>query len=230
MRPIELDERLKTIASLVRQGSRVADIGCDHGYLICALTESGHIPGGVACDLRAGPLSHAKKEVEKRNLSDKIECRLCDGLSLVSENEADDIVIAGMGGELIADILSACEWENKAEKSFILQPMSRAPLLRRWLYANGYAIKDEVACTSADRPYTVMQVFYTGEKTELGEYDLFTYVGGLGKSGCAASKEYIRRAAFALVKRENGVLGSNPAEAMRLRSLSNKMLSMIEGW
>ena len=75
-----------------------------------------------------------------------------------------------------------------------------------------------------------MQVSYTGEKTELGEYDLFTYVGGLGKSGGAASKEYIRRAAFALVKRENGVLGSNPAEAMRLRSLSNKMLSMIEGW
>ena len=85
MRPIELDERLKTIASLVRQGSRVADIGCDHGYLICSLAESGHIPGGVACDLRTGPLSHAKNEVEKRNLSDRIECRLGDGRSLVSE-------------------------------------------------------------------------------------------------------------------------------------------------
>lgn len=230
MRPIELDERLHTIAGLVRPGSHIADIGCDHGHLICSLTESGKIPGGVACDLRTGPLSHAKNEVERRGLSDRIECRICDGLSLVSEDEADDVVIAGMGGELIADILSACSWSKKEEKRFILQPMTRAPLLRRWLYSNGYVIEDEVACISGGRPYTVMQVTYTGKKTELGEYDLYTYIGGLGKDVNAASREYIRRAAFALVKRENGLLGSDPDEARKLRGLSNKMLSMIEGW
>jgi tRNA (adenine22-N1)-methyltransferase len=230
MRPVQLDERLQTIGEQVRTGSRVADVGCDHAYLICALTESGKIPGGIACDIREGPLSQAEREVAARKLTDKIDCRLGDGLSVVSEQEVDDVVIAGMGGEQIAAILEACTWEKKSDKRFLLQPMTRAPMLRRWLYANGYAIDGETACEAANRPYTVMCVRYTGKQVILGEYDLYTYIGDLGESPGDAARAYIHRAAIALVRRENGLLGRSPAEAQKLRVLSNKMLAMIEGW
>ena len=230
MRPIHLDDRLRTIGELIRPGARVADVGCDHGYLICALTEAGRIPGGIACDVKEGPLSQARHEIEQRTLSDRIDCRLGDGLSVVSSDEADDIVLAGMGGELIASILEACPWPDKSGKKFLLQPMTRAPLLRRWLYAHGYQIESETACMAAGRPYTVMLVSYTGKEVSLGEYDLYTYIGDLGAERSGAAREYIRRAAVALVKRENGQLGRRPDEAQRLRSLSNKMLAMIEGW
>lgn len=230
MQAVHLDRRLRTIAELVRPGARVADIGCDHAYLICALTQSGRIPGGIACDVREGPLSQAKKEIDRLGLQDRIDCRLGDGLSVVSEDEADDVVLAGMGGELITSILGACRWKEKAAKRFLLQPMTRAPQLRRWLYANGYAVECEHACIAARHPYTVMRVVYTDKRVLLGEYDLYTYIGDLGAEASVAAREYIRRMAVSLVKKENGLLGRSPAEAAKLRSLSNKMLAMIEGW
>jgi len=230
MRPIHLDERLRTIASLVPQGSRLADVGCDHGSLICALAESGQIPGGVACDLREGPLSQARHEVALRGLGDRIDCRLGDGLSCVAENEADVVVLAGMGGELICTILSQCPWEHREDKLFLLQPMTRAPRLRRWLCENGYEIERETACVAAGHPYTVMRVRYTGRPMPLGEYDLYAYIGDLAHEPSPAAREYIRRAAVSLVRRENGVLGADAREAEQLRTLSNKMLAMIESW
>ncbi|MBP1577113.1 MAG: SAM-dependent methyltransferase, partial [Oscillospiraceae bacterium] len=80
-----LDMRLKTIAEMVRKGVRIADIGCDHGYLICALTRDGMINGGIACDINEMPLENARWEIERQGLQDKIECRLGDGLSPVLE-------------------------------------------------------------------------------------------------------------------------------------------------
>ena len=113
-----LDARLRTVASFVRQGARLADIGCDHGYLVCALARDGWIKSGLACDVNEKPLGQARREIERQSLDDKIACRLGDGLSVVDEGEVDDIVIAGMGGETIAEILSSCKWKELATKDF----------------------------------------------------------------------------------------------------------------
>ncbi|MBQ9938574.1 MAG: SAM-dependent methyltransferase, partial [Oscillospiraceae bacterium] len=107
---IHLDERLETAASFVRNGSVVADIGTDHGYLICSLAERGTIPRGYACDINEQPLAKAAETVEETGLGDKISLVLCDGLRGLDPNCADDIIIAGMGGELICSILSAADW------------------------------------------------------------------------------------------------------------------------
>ena len=230
MRPVQIDERLQTVAAFVPAGARAAEIGCDHAYLICSLAESGKIAHGLACDLNAGPLAQARREVETHKLGDKVECRLGDGLSCVGQDEVDTVIIAGMGGETIAAILAACAWENKSDKLFVLQPMTRAPLLRRWLYHNGYVIETESACIAAGHPYTVMRVRYAGKCIEIGEYELYAYIGDLGQRPCRAAREYIRRAAVSLVRRENGLLGVNPKVAQQLRVLSNKMLAMTEGW
>jgi len=230
MRPIRLDERLSTIASLVPQGARVADIGCDHGCLICSLVESGRAVGGVACDLREGPLSQARHEIGRRNLENRIDCRIGDGLSCVGQDEADVIVLAGMGGELIAEILGQCAWDNLGDKLFLLQPMTRPSHLRRWLCRNGWEIESETACIAARHPYTVMRVRRTGRCLVLGEYDLYAFIGALSKTPSPAARVYIRHIAAALIRRETGILGADPQEAAKLRALSNKMIAMTESW
>ncbi len=230
MRPIHLDERLSTVASLVPPGSRVADIGCDHGLLICSLVESGRAPGGVACDLREGPLSQARHEINRRGLEDRISCRQGSGLSQVSPEEADVIVLAGMGGELIASILEECPWAPREDKLYILQPMTRGAHLRRRLCRGGYEILSETACIASRHPYTVMLVRWTGRVLELGPYDLYAFIGELSKSPSPAGKAYARRVVTALSRRETGELGANPREAALLRTLSNKLMAMTESW
>ncbi|PWM21071.1 MAG: SAM-dependent methyltransferase [Oscillospiraceae bacterium] len=223
-----LDARLRTIASFVRQGSRLADVGCDHGYLICALTADGVILGGIACDINEKPLNQARHEIERLHLSDKIACRLGDGLSVVQENEADDIVIAGMGGETIAEILSECRWKQLDDKRFLLQPMTRAPYLRRWLCTHGFEILAERACVCGDHAYTVMQTRFTGKRCQLGEYDLYCYAGELTCDVSAEAKRFLNRAVYALRKQERGIERSDPAHASALRRLVNKLVTVIE--
>lgn len=107
---IVLSPRLKTAADMVRKGVVAADIGTDHAYLPSYLVLSGICPRALACDLRKGPLENAAKALEHWNIADKITLRLSDGLDELSAGEADDIIMAGMGGILIAKLLERTEW------------------------------------------------------------------------------------------------------------------------
>ncbi len=100
-----LDGRLAAVAALVRPGSRVADIGTDHGLLMVHLLQSGRAAGGYACDLREKPLAAARRAVAAAGFADRIHCLQADGLDALSSGMADDIVMAGMGGELIARLI-----------------------------------------------------------------------------------------------------------------------------
>ena len=117
---IRLKPRLQTAADMVRIGSRVADIGTDHAYLPASLILSGKIPSAVAADLRKGPLENAEETVRNNHIEDRVQLRLSDGLKCVSPDEADDIVIAGMGGILISEILTAAEWVRNPRYKLIL--------------------------------------------------------------------------------------------------------------
>ena len=97
MKTINLDSRLSLVASFVRKGSRVADIGTDHAYIPVYLVQTGVSPSAVAADLRKMPLENAKKTIEQYDLSSKISTVLSDGLDGIEKNCCDDIVIAGMG-------------------------------------------------------------------------------------------------------------------------------------
>ncbi len=158
-----LDSRLKAVASFVRQGSRVADIGTDHALLPCALVAAGHCPSAIASDVRKGPVAAAERSVSAVGLSQKVHIRLGDGLSTIRPDEAEDIVIAGMGGETIADILQRAPWTKAKTYRFILQPMTRAERLRRFLFENGFSIDEEKVVVDGNRCYTVLCVCYTGK-------------------------------------------------------------------
>ena len=170
MKTLKLKGRLSLCARYVREGSRLADIGTDHAYLPIALCRSGKIPSALACDINPLPLSSARENIALFGLSGSIETRLCDGLSAVRADEADDIVIAGMGGELIAAILGACEWAREPGKLFILQPMTRHDSLIRYLYESGFSIENQGAALDEGKYYTVIAARYTGEPKECDGY------------------------------------------------------------
>lgn len=139
----ELGPRLRAIADLVPGDCRcLADIGTDHGYLPAALLREGRVERAVAADVGALPLEHARRTARSCGLTDRMDFRLGDGLGVLSPGEADVIVIAGMGGDTITGILAAAPWSRDGPL-LLLQPMSRAQELRRWLPEHGYAVRAE---------------------------------------------------------------------------------------
>lgn len=186
-----LDARLQTVASLVRQGSRLADIGTDHALLPCTLVAEGRCPSAIASDIRPGPAAAASRSVETAGLSERIEVRLGDGLTTVQAHEVDDIAIAGMGGETIAAILSAAPWTKNEHYRLILQPMTRAERLRRFLFETGFSIQEERVISDGRHCYTVLCASYTGRAFAPDE--ALCYVGKLPMSEGAAYLERVCR-------------------------------------
>lgn len=140
---LELGPRLRAIAALVPLGCRtLADIGTDHGYIPVSLLLEGRLDRAIAADIGAPPLDHARRTAGLYGVSERMDFRLGDGLAVVEPGEAEVIVIAGMGGDTIAGILAAAPWSRDGPL-LLLQPMSRAYELRRWLPERGYAVRAE---------------------------------------------------------------------------------------
>ncbi len=206
----KLSTRLLKCADMITPGSSIADIGTDHAYLPIYLALESKIAFAVASDLREGPLKNAKRNVEKYNLEKIIKIRTSDGLKNISEKEADEIVIAGMGGNLISKILKECTWQNKKSKKFILQPMKYEKNLRTYLAADGYKIEEEYAVECEKKIYVVMKASYTGMPYTLSAAEL--YIGLLENSLDLAAKLYINKQINSLINQKKG------AEAKNLKS------------
>ena len=153
---IPLSKRLLACAQMVAPGSRVADIGTDHGYLAIWLLKNGGAEHVIACDLREQPLASARANAARFG-TEGIEFRLSDGLAKIAPDEADTVVCAGMGGDLIAMILDAAQWLRDARYTLILQPQSAAPALRRYLTQNGFGIREETLLREGRFYYTVLR-------------------------------------------------------------------------
>lgn len=140
---LELSPRLGAIAGLVPEGCGcLADIGTDHGYVPVSLLLEGRVWRAVAADIGAPPLEHARRTAARYGVTDQIDFRLGDGLSVLRPGEAEAIVIAGMGGDAVVDILSAAPW-SRAGPLLLLQPMSKAEVLRAFLPEGGFAVLAE---------------------------------------------------------------------------------------
>ncbi|MCM1298860.1 MAG: class I SAM-dependent methyltransferase [Firmicutes bacterium] len=196
---IRLDRRLKAVARLVRPNKSVADVGTDHGYVPCFLYQQG-TREIYACDILEKPLAAAKATMDLYGIPEKtkdnaegITLLLCDGLDGVPP--VDDVIIAGMGGEMIADIISRCKFLNR-NVHFILQPMTRDWILRKALYRTGLYIERETTASVGGKVYTVMLCLYGGEKTEIDEEFAF-----LGKN---TDPEYQSKVLTALEKMGRG--------------------------
>lgn len=172
MREIKLSARLMTCAEYVRRDKAVCDVGTDHALLPCYLYSTG-VKSITASDIADGPLLSAKATAQKY-FGDNCPIRLVKSDGLRNIEFAEDVIIAGMGGELIADILDGCTFLSD-DTRFILQPMTKANILRRRLYKSGFEIISEKAVTDAGKLYTVIYAKHTGVSREIS--DSFSYTG-----------------------------------------------------
>lgn len=181
---IKLSPRLDAIAKLVPDTGGVADVGTDHGYIPVYLAQHGHAGELFATDINKDPLEHAKRTAAENGLDGQIGFFLCNGLEALDGADIETVIIAGMGGETIADILSAAPWTNEGSRLMILQPMSKAPFLRSWLFDNGYKVLSEqlardrtdyeilTAAAGLDDPYSPAELL-TGHRRLISSDVLF---------------------------------------------------------
>ena len=147
-----LSPRLFMIADLVPKCFSVCDIGTDHAYVPIYLIQKGTAKKAIAADIKVGPLIQAEKNITLYGMKDKITTRLSDGFSNILENEADCVIIAGMGGETIASILK----KDKGAGVYVLQMQTAHRYLRSYLCDNGYVIKKEAVCREGNKIYTAL--------------------------------------------------------------------------
>ncbi len=148
---------MKMVADMVSSCDTLADIGCDHGYLSIWLLRNGICKKAVAMDLREGPLKHAEGNRRFFHMEERMELRLSDGLAKLEPEEADAIVCAGMGGQLVIDILRKKPECTLRASQLILQPQSEIAEVRRYLHHIGFRIEDEEMCFEDGKFYTVMK-------------------------------------------------------------------------
>lgn len=157
---IPMSSRLLTVAGFIHKGDRVADIGCDHGYLSLYLLQQGIASSVIASDVNEGPLESAKRNAVKFGFEKQITFCLSDGAQNIPR-DFDTMVCAGMGADTIMSIIhQSSEWLKDPKYTLILQCQSKRPELRQWLYDKGFRISRETLAKDGKFVYSVMEVVF----------------------------------------------------------------------
>lgn len=157
MNILDLSKRLTALVHLAVPGNVVADVGCDHGYVVIWLLSRGIFNKGIAMDVRKGPLEAATANCHRYRMEDKMELRLSDGLTKYAPGDSDAIICAGMGGALMRSILEREPEKLAGVKQLILQPQSEIFLVRRFLRENGFVIEAEDMILEDGKFYPMMR-------------------------------------------------------------------------
>ena len=220
----KLTPRLQKIYDITPPSKTVCDIGTDHAYIPVCLTLSGKCERAIASDIRKGPVERAKSTVLLYGAENKVSVRLGGGLETVAEGEAETVIIAGMGGLLIAQILEDSKDVAKSAKALILQPMTATAELREYLNRNGYIIEKEFIVREDEKLYTILLVS-VGEDTPYTKAEL--YMGKKIEKN-VNFESYRNERLSKLRKQINGLsLSENEKNLKRLNELKN-LKEMIE--
>ncbi|MBQ5312194.1 MAG: SAM-dependent methyltransferase [Oscillospiraceae bacterium] len=206
-----LDYRLAACADMVT-GGFVCDIGTDHAYLPSYLVRTGRCERAIAADINTAPLEAARHTLAAEGTSDKVQTVLSDGLKEVCLDGVTDRVFAGMGGELIARLITEDE-RTKADIALITQPMTKAEILRRTLMQAGYSLEAERAVQTSGRLYTVMRWRYTGDNRICDDVCAYT---GLLDGKVPADRGYMLLQAKRLESAAAGMKNASPDKADEL--------------
>lgn len=225
-----IDDRLWSCASFVRPGSVICDVGTDHAYIPVYLVKRGTVPFAVATDINEGPLAAARKNADAYGVSNMIHFIKADGLQFenIEQYNISDILICGMGGELIRDIIGACPYTKNGNVRLILQPMTQVNLLRSFLFENGYEEVDGTVSESAGKIYQTIVCEYTGKNTSCRDSELYCGVSE-GIRGCdlygKLIDKYISKFTFEKEGRIKGSLDVSAEEKLicELKEIKEKL-------
>ena len=223
---IKLSGRLLAIAQLVPAFGSVADVGTDHGYIPVWLAQNGHEGMLFATDIKKAPLEHAKQTAIEYEQENNIAFHLCDGLEALEGSELSTVIIAGMGGENISEILSAAPWVKDNKALLILQPMSKASILREWLFENGFRVLSEQLVDDG-KIYEIMTA-QAGEDERYSPAEL-----QIGHKKLISADPLFEKQLKQLVKKsERAVFGlsssAKPEDHARLASAIETLSSLLE--
>lgn len=229
---MEHSKRIITIAEMVTPCGTVADIGCDHCYALIYLIERGICQKGIGCDIKKGPIEKAKENLKKNRLSDTIQLRIGNGLEPLSEGEAEAVIIAGMGGHLINDILNADKDFTRSIPELVLCPHLDTDAVRLNLHALGFRIVDEAMVLDNDKYYTILKAAAGAER-----YDnplFYTYGKALIDKKDKTLKEYIehkqsynKRIAEKLQASQSAASGQKLSEIEQANNEMSEVLSWL---
>ena len=206
------------MASYVKSGGIVADIGCDHGFTSIYLVQNGFARGAIAADINKNPLAKAKEHIREYGLSEKISVRLSDGAKSLKEGEADTILISGMGGALITKILDeSLDVINSADE-LVLSPQSEIYLVRRFLHKKGFKITDEAMVYDKNKYYVIIRAVKGFEEY----YSEFEYI--YGKLLINSEDEVFKRYLVKERKRIENILPCLISEKLSRTALERKLL------
>lgn len=228
-RKLELSPRLQLLADWVPLGSRIVDVGTDHAFLPVWLMLNGKISSAIASDLRSGPLARGTETAQEYGVADSVEMRLCAGLEGIKPTEADIVIIAGMGGENIAQILENAPWTADGAHTLILQPMSKMELLRQFLSEHGYEIVAEKLIMDRGTVYPVMKVQAGHMKLTIGQLHAGVKLMHDPLQDRALIERIIRCYAVIAGLKRTGRL-EDAEKANEMRDLISEFLVMREEW
>lgn len=168
-----LETRLAHLAAMVDENTRLADIGTDHAYLPIDLVKSGKIQFAIASDVAKGPLDNAKTDILEAGLSNQIQTRLGSGLETIKpEDKIETVVIAGMGGKLMTDLLEAAKEKDELYPTLILEPNIGEPGVRKWLMEHNYQIIQEEIIDTAGHIYELIKAILTDKMHQLSDKEI----------------------------------------------------------
>lgn len=224
---MENKTRLAAVAELVPPCKRIADIGTDHAYLPIELIKTGKVAKAVAADIGRGPLQAAREHVEGAGLTAQISCRLGNGLQVLRPGEVDGIIMAGMGGPLMVDILAAAPAVVERLRFMVLQPMTKSGRVRRYLQRSGWHVERESLALESDVLY---QIIYALPGADESTYtDLEYEVGPRLRESKAPLLALHYERLLAEKKYIVAQLQASPAQAERAAQLMAD-IKVLEGW
>ena len=220
---LPLSSRLLTCAGLVNKGDRVADIGCDHGYLSIHLLTTGVASSCIASDVAEGPLQSAMRNARKFGVQENITFHLSDGVQNIPR-DFDTLVCAGMGGDTMIHILESAPWLKHERYRLILQCQSKRPELCKWLYAQGFAIRRETLAKDGKFCYPVMEIVYApGESLSGAE---FYITPALRSSGSPLLKEFYDRVLGGIKTSVDGLSRTGGEKYEEMKAIYDELLEM----
>ena len=222
---LPISERLLACCSFVAPGDRVADIGCDHGYLSIHLLTTGGARSIIASDVNEQPLQSAMRNAVKYGVRDRMEFYLSDGVRNIPR-DFDTMVCAGMGADTMIHILESAPWLKSEKYRLILQCQSRRPELRRYLYACGYRIRRETLAQDGKFIYPIIEAIYApGEALTPGGYHI---TPALLESGSPLLPAFYDRVVDGLKTTVTGLSSSGGEKLTEYQKILNELLELEE--